>query len=162
MLYRHKDGREIWADVHSRLIRAEDGEVEGVVATFRDIREQKQAQQALTWEAARLRAIVEAAPVGLGIVAADGEVLMRNDVLRKIWAGEAPVHSIDGFEAYKAFWPETGEQLIARGLAGGAGPEAPAVVRRHGGRHRAVRRHAGDDRALHRAHRRRRQRSWAP
>ena len=112
VLYRHKDGHEIWADVHSRLIRTEDGEVEGVIATFRDIREQKDAQQALTWEAARLRTIVEAAPVGLGIVAADGEVLTRNDVLRKIWAGEAPVHSIDEFEAYKAFWPETGEQLM--------------------------------------------------
>ena len=112
VLYRHKDGREIWADVHSRLIRDEDGEVEGVIATFRDIREQKMAQQALTWEAARLRAIVEAAPVGLGIVAADGKVLTRNDILRKIWAGEAPVHSIDGFEAYKAFWPETGKPLM--------------------------------------------------
>ncbi len=111
MRYRHKDGREIWAEVHSRLIRAEGGEVEGVIAAFRDIREQKRAQQALTWEAARLRAIVEAAPVGLGIVAADGEVLTRNDVLRKIWAGEAPVHSIDEFEAYKAYWPETGSPL---------------------------------------------------
>ena len=109
--YRHKDGREIWAEVHSRLIRAEGGEVEGVIAAFRDIREQKRAQQALTWEAARLRAIVEAAPVGLGIVAADGEVLTRNAVLRKIWAGEAPVHSIDEFEAYKAYWPETGSPL---------------------------------------------------
>ena len=111
VLYRHKDGHEIWADVHSRLIRAEDGEVEGVVATFRDIGEQKRAQQALVWEAARLRAIVEAAPVGLGIVGVDGEVLQRNDVLRKIWMGEAPVHSVDEFAAYKAYWPETGEQL---------------------------------------------------
>ena len=100
--------------MRSHLIRAADGEVEGVIATFRDIREEKMAQQALTREAARLRAIVEAAPVGLGIVAADGEVLTRNDVLRKIWAGEAPVRSIDGFEAYKAYWPETGEPLMAR------------------------------------------------
>ena len=44
-------------------------------------------------------------------MAADGEVIMRNDVLRSIWVGEAPVHSIDEFEAYKAYWPETGEPL---------------------------------------------------
>ena len=73
--------------------------------------ERARAEEALVLEAARLRAIVEAAPVGLGIVAADGEVIMRNDVLRSIWVGEAPVHSIDEFEAYKAYWPETGEPL---------------------------------------------------
>ena len=111
--YLHKDGHGIWVDANSRIIRSASGEVEGVVTSFRDIREQKVAQQALTWEAARLRAIVEAAPVGLGIVAADGEVLLRNDVLRAIWAGEASVHSIDEFEAYRAYWPETGEQLKA-------------------------------------------------
>jgi signal transduction histidine kinase len=73
--------------------------------------ERARAEEALVWEAARLRAIVEAAPVGLGVVATDGEVIMRNDILRDIWVGEAPVHSIDEFEAYKAYWPETGEPL---------------------------------------------------
>ena len=123
-----------------------------MVATFRDIREQKRAQEALVWEAARLRAIVEAAPVGLGIVAADGEVLMRNDVLRNIWVGEAPVASVEEFAAYKAYWPETGEQLQSRGVAGGPSPQDRRVVRRRRRRHRPLRRHAGDDRALHRAH----------
>jgi PAS domain S-box-containing protein len=109
--YRHKDGHGVWVDAHSRVTRSVRGDIDGVVTSFRDIREQKYAQQALTWEAARLRAIVEAAPVGLGIVAADGEVLLRNDVLRAIWMGEAPVASVDEFEAYKAYWPETGKRL---------------------------------------------------
>ncbi len=111
VLYRHKDGHEIWADVNSRVIRSESGEVDGIVTSCRDIRDQKYAQRALTWEAARLRAIVEAAPVGLGIVGADGEVLLRNDVLRDIWMGEAPVTSVGEFEAYKAYWPGTGLML---------------------------------------------------
>ena len=81
------------------------------MASFRDVSEQRRIQEAMTWEAARLRAIVEAAPVGLGIVGTNGEVLLRNDVLRRIWAGEKPVHSIDGFESYSAFWPETGKRL---------------------------------------------------
>ena len=109
--YRHKDGHDIWADVHSRVILTADGEVEGVVVSFRDVSEQKRTQEALGWEAARLRAIVEAAPVGLGIVAADGEVLLRNDVLRSIWAGEAAVHSVEEFESYTAYWPDTGKKL---------------------------------------------------
>ena len=109
--YRHKDGHELWADVHSHLIVSDDGDTEGVVASFRDIGEQKRAQEALAWEAARLRAIVDAAPVGLGIVGADGEVLLRNDILRKIWAGEAAVAAVDDYEAYSAYWPETGELL---------------------------------------------------
>ncbi len=109
--YRHKDGHEIWADANSRVIRSEGGEVDGVITSFRDIRDQKYAQRALTWEAARLRAIVEAAPVGLGIVAADGEVLLRNDVLRDMWMGEAAVASVGEFEAYKAYWPDTGKRL---------------------------------------------------
>ena len=109
--YRHKDGHEVWTDAHSNVIRDEAGDVEGVVATFRDIGEQKRAQEALAWEAARLRAIVDAAPVGLGIVGGDGEVLLRNDILRKIWLGEASVHSVDDYEAYAAYWPDSGERL---------------------------------------------------
>ena len=81
------------------------------MASFRDVSEQRRIKEAMAWEAARLRAIVEAAPVGLGIVGADGEVLLRNDVLRRIWAGERPVHSIDEFESYSAFWPDTGKRL---------------------------------------------------
>ncbi len=111
VLYRHKDGHEIWADVNSRVVRAESGVVDAVVTSCRDIRDRKYAQRALTWEAARLRAIVEAAPVGLGIVAADGEVLLRNDVLRDIWMGEAPVTSVAEFEAYKGYWPGTDVML---------------------------------------------------
>jgi len=110
--YRHKDGHEFWADAHSSVIRNEAGDLEGVVATFRDITEQKRAQDSLAWEAARLRAIVDAAPVGLGIVGADGEVLLRNDILRNIWMGEAPVTSVDDYEAYAAYWADTGERLL--------------------------------------------------
>ena len=109
--YRHKEGHDIWADVRSRVVRAEDGQVEGLVASFRDIGEQKRTEEAMAWEAARLRAIVEAAPVGLGIVGADGESLLRNDVLRRIWAGEASVRSVDDFQSYSAYWPETGKRL---------------------------------------------------
>ena len=111
--YRHKDGHEFWTDVHSHVIRDEAGDVDGVVATFRDIGEQKRAQDALAWEAARLRAIVDAAPVGLGIVGADGEVLLRNDVLHAIWMDEAPRDSVDEDEAYAAYWADTGERLRA-------------------------------------------------
>jgi PAS domain S-box-containing protein len=131
--YRHKNGHDIWADANSRIIRGADGEFEGLVGTFRDVSERRRTQEALAWEAARLRAIVDAAPVGLGIVAADGEVLLRNDILRKIWMGEAPVHSIDEFQAYQAYWPETGEQLrpedwpAAKALQGG-GSFADVVV----------------------------------
>jgi PAS domain S-box-containing protein len=123
--YRRKDGRQIWTDVRSRVVRREDGSVEGVVASFRDIGDQRRANEALAWEAARLRAIVEAAPVGLSVVAADGEVLLRNDVLRKMWVGEAPVHGVADFEQYRASWPDTGERLrpeewpAARALADG-------------------------------------------
>jgi PAS domain S-box-containing protein len=107
----HKDGHELWVDVNTRRVHSESGAAEGSLISVRDISEQRRAQDALAWEAARLRAIVEAAPVGLGIVAANGEVLLRNDVLRRIWSGEAPVRSVDEFGAYKAYWPDTHERL---------------------------------------------------
>ncbi len=44
-------------------------------------------------------------------MAADGEILLRNDVLRDIWLGEAPVTSIGEFEAYTAYWPDSGQML---------------------------------------------------
>jgi PAS domain S-box-containing protein len=109
--YRHKDGHELWTDVHSRVIVNDDGATEAVVASIRDIGEQKRAQEALAWEAARLRAIVDAAPVGLGILGADGEVLLRNDVLRNIWAGSASADSPGDHETYAAYWADTGERL---------------------------------------------------
>ena len=114
--------------------------------------ERARAEEALVWEAARLRAIVEAAPVGLGVVAADGEVIMRNDVLRSIWAGRgagALRRRVQGLQGVLA-----GDRRTARagGLAGGAGTAARRVVRRRGRGHRQVRRQPRDDRALHGAH----------
>jgi PAS domain S-box-containing protein len=108
--YRHKNGRAFWADARSRVVRRDDGSVEGVVASFRDIGEQRRAKEALAWEAARLRAIVEAAPVGLSVVAADGEVLLRNDVLRRMWVGEAGTHADDPGQG-RGYWPETGQRV---------------------------------------------------
>jgi PAS domain S-box-containing protein len=109
--YRRKDGRQIWVDARSQVLHRDDGTVEGVVASFRDIGEQRSAKEALAWEAARLRAIVEAAPVGLSVVAVDGEVLLRNEALREMWMGEAEVHEIADFGQYRAYWPDTGARV---------------------------------------------------
>jgi PAS domain S-box-containing protein len=102
---------ERWLDAHAQVIRSESGELEGYVVSLRDVDERRKAERALALEAARLRAILDAAPVGFGIVGRSGEVLLRNDVLRQIWLGEAAVGSVEDFSAYKAFWPETGARL---------------------------------------------------
>jgi PAS domain S-box-containing protein len=84
-----------------------------------DITERKQAEEALKASMAevvneknRLVAVMEALPIGLAIYDKNGADLIANHGYEEIWGSpRPPVHSVDDYPAYKAYWADSG-QLI--------------------------------------------------
>ncbi len=78
--YLHKDGKVIWSDVSSSLLRDIDGKSLYFITHIVDITERKRAVEALKNREDRLSAIIRVAPTGIGLVI--NRVLIEvNDVL---------------------------------------------------------------------------------
>ena len=86
-----------------------------------EISERKRVEEAL--EAAyaqaeneknRLRALMEALPVGVALVDEHGGSTLTNQEYQRIWGNSrAPVYSVDDYVAYKGWWVDTGEPVQA-------------------------------------------------
>jgi len=108
---------------HERIVPelTTDGTIETVLAVARDITDlhEAQAQVARERDAAdlqrrRLRAVLDALPVGVFIADAGGRVLAANAEVRRIW-GEAPLSESPELydHDYPARWPDTGRPVQA-------------------------------------------------
>lgn len=70
------------------------------------------ANQELVEERNRLRAVMEALPVGVAIVDEKGGNIRSNAAFEQIWGGNTPpADSVADYDAYKAWWVESGEPL---------------------------------------------------
>jgi PAS domain S-box-containing protein len=58
VIYRHKDGHEVYTNVHSKVIRDKNGEVENIIFSFRDITERIKHEEALKKSQDRALALV--------------------------------------------------------------------------------------------------------
>lgn len=110
---RRKDGEPIWIEMTSQPILGPDGKVSKIASCSRDITRLRQAEEAIVQRERRWRAIVEAQPECVKLVAPDGTLLEMNPaglaileadgpqaVLgRKIWELLVPEH----LERYRAF-----------------------------------------------------------
>jgi signal transduction histidine kinase len=90
----------------------------GLAIYVRDVTEQVRAEQAqaeaeeaLQKEHARLQAIIGTIPVGFLIMDADGQVVVENDVAKRIWRGSVSLDGASDLARLKAFWPESGERI---------------------------------------------------
>jgi two-component system CheB/CheR fusion protein len=72
----------------------------------------RRGQTRLEAERARLQTIVEIVPAGLFVVEAGGRASLANDEAKRIWAGAGRLESFADYSEYKAFWPDTGKQLV--------------------------------------------------
>lgn len=59
----------------------------------------------------KLRAVIEAVPIGFGIAEGNGRLTVFNKAAREIWGGSAPCRTVSEYSTYKGWQYETGEPL---------------------------------------------------
>ena len=89
-----------WWDVSVSPVMDARGEVSRIVSTSRDITESRQAQQALAESGRRLAAILDALPIGVALVDAEGTSLVANTIFRSY----APTTVPSRDDARHALW----------------------------------------------------------
>lgn len=83
---------------------------EGIAVYFQDSTERHRLAEELGRHEALLERVLETLPVGVVVVAADGTVLRINPAAQRIWGGWRPV-GLAEYDAYHAWWADTGERL---------------------------------------------------
>jgi PAS domain S-box-containing protein len=137
---RHHTGAYRWVLGRALPIRGDKGEIVRWMGTCTDIDDRLDAEHALQASEARLRAILEAVPVGLIFADATGRLTGSNDrVLDYLGHSMIETTSVadykDDYVAYHADGRqvESEEYPLARALAGEARPELECQVRRGDG-----------------------------
>ena len=100
--FRRADGS--YAVVHNRahIARDEFGVPARMIGAMTEFPESRRADP-------RLREVLEALPMGVWLVDRQGVVVMSNSSSHQLWG--APHRSVESFAEYKAWWPDTGEQV---------------------------------------------------
>ena len=111
--FRRADGE--WAEVFDRgsVLRAEDGHPLRMIGAMIDFTERRRAERAIEVERSRLRAVVDAFPVGIFIADRDGRLVEINEQARKIWGDIRHSTSIEEYGEYKAWRHDTGDPVTA-------------------------------------------------
>jgi len=78
LLLKRKDGSPVWVLANKSLVEWEAGSPPIILGTIVDITRRKQAEEALQKSESNLRAIVEAEPECVAIVASNGDLLQMN------------------------------------------------------------------------------------
>ena len=97
----------------------------GSVSVWDDITEYKRTEAALEAahaamlsERGRLLAVMEALPIGLAIYDMQGGVTQANSGYDSVWGSPRPAaSSVEEYDAYKAWWVETGQPLLPQDWA---------------------------------------------
>jgi PAS domain S-box-containing protein len=76
--YIHKDGRILWINLYSNIVRDKHGNPKYAIAVINDITRQKQAEQALKASEERFRTVYEQAAIGLSQVYPSGDFIDAN------------------------------------------------------------------------------------
>ncbi len=113
------DGKVKWVREKAELEFAADGKLLGGFGTTQDISEIKAAELELDMartaaieEKTRLETVMQTLPVGVAIVDGQGGNLHCNADYERIWRGPRPaVHSVEDYDAYKAWWTSSGEPV---------------------------------------------------
>ncbi len=90
-----------------------------VLTTIRDITAQKQAEQALIAshvtaenKRQRLSAVMQALPVGVAILDAQGGNIEGNQAFEQIWGSPRPsADNVNDYQRYKAWWVDSGQPV---------------------------------------------------
>jgi PAS domain S-box-containing protein len=143
---RHHDGSYRWVLGRALPIRDEGGAIVRWMGTCTDIDDRIAADRALRQSEARLRAVIEAMPVGLMFANAEGALTGNNQVILDYLGREVtPSASTDDYgRDYVAFHEdgsrvESQEYPLARALSGEERPELVCQIERNDGERRWLR-----------------------
>jgi len=114
-----RNGAEISVEDTAAPIRDSAGDVIGVVVVFHDVTAKRRAEDALAAAHAEavseknvLNALMEALPVGVALIDAEGGTVSANRQFEAVWGGPRPrTHSVTDYAAYKAWWTATGRSV---------------------------------------------------
>jgi PAS domain S-box-containing protein len=133
LLHQTKTGQTLFVESRHELLEMEGRRL--VLETNRDITERKRAEEAqreaeqalrrsneeLFNERNRLLAVMEALPVGLAIYDEQGGVIQANAAFEEVWGSPRPqAGSVEEYDAYKAWWAETGKPVLPEEWAAAA------------------------------------------
>ncbi|MFB6166112.1 MAG: PAS domain S-box protein [Haloarculaceae archaeon] len=125
------DGSRFWANVTITAVRDDDGQLLGYTKVTRDMTQRREYERTLRRERDLLEGVLDATPVGIAVVDADGQIVRTNTFSRERFGigeggvdsiAEAPLYDEDGTELPAEDRPstrvfETGEPIYDRRLA---------------------------------------------
>jgi PAS domain S-box-containing protein len=137
---RRQDGKWRLFSIRAVPVIAADGSIWEWVGVHTDITEQREAEASVRASEERLRAVVEAAPVGLVFADASGRITGGNAQVERILGHPIiPSESVDEYREWVGYHPdgrrvESHEYPLARVLAGEELPELEVLYERGDGR----------------------------
>ena len=106
----NKFGKLIYLEISANIISYQGRNADMVL--FRDITERKLAEYALDSERRRLKATLEALPVGVIVVDKNGKFTEINSTMSHIWGGELPsAECLDDYGKFQGWWQGTNDRL---------------------------------------------------
>jgi len=90
--------------------RNKQGDIVGVIGIARDISGRKQIEDELRRSEQHLRLVLDAIPVGVGVMDPQGNLILSNPASQRIWSHVLP-NSEERYRASHAWWHDTGKKL---------------------------------------------------
>ncbi len=108
LLGKRKNGTVFPVDIMLSPLECKEGAC--ILAVIRDMTEQKQAERDLKTSQQLLQHVIDAMPVGLWILDAEGNITHGNPAAQTIW-GDAPLVGPDQFEVFKGWLRPSGKKI---------------------------------------------------
>jgi PAS domain S-box-containing protein len=132
---RRKDGSVIWCEWYDSALYDAEGKMVSILSQILDVTERRAAQESMQESESRLRAIVEAMPMGVALVDKSAGLIESNEAYRQMLGEIVPGGPSDKppLLAFPMFDPDTGRALAederptARAIRGGE-PVLDALV----------------------------------
>ncbi len=83
---------------------------DGLSIYFRDVTDRRVAQEAALANERRINALLEATPVGLAYVDAQGCIVMMNGEAKRIWGDPPTTQDVAGYGQYNGWWADHSEK----------------------------------------------------